>query len=204
MPRSGTLAVMNGASGRRRILSRLTRPPAARGSGPGPARSRRLSQALLVAGVGLVAWTVYLGVALPERATAEHWDLAWIGLDVGMIAAIAVAAWGVRTQHVIIIPACVAVAVLLSVDAWFDTVTASGDDAVAAYLMAVFLELPAAVFFAWLARRAMVTVLARATGVPASAVRLGDLRVTLDDAGPGDPEAPPAASGPPRPGAGGD
>ena len=95
----------------------------------------------------------------------------------------------------VIIPASVAVAVLLAVDAWFDTVTASGNDAVAAYLMAVFIELPAAVFFAWIARRAMITTLARATGVPPSAVRLGDLPVTLDDSGRGGPPAPPSATG---------
>jgi hypothetical protein len=190
-----TLDAMNGASVRRRIRSRFSSHPGGEEHAPGPARSRRIAQALLVAGVGLVAWTVYLGIALPERETAQHWDLAWIGLDVAMIAAIATAAWGVRTQHVIMIPASVAVAVLLAVDAWFDTLTASGEDAVAAYLMAVFIELPAAVFFAWIARRAMVITVARATGVPPSAVRLGDLPATLDDPGKGGPPAPPTTIG---------
>jgi hypothetical protein len=131
---------------------------------------------LCAAGVGLVAWTIYLGDALPERQTAEHWDVLWIGLDVFMIIAIGVTAWGAWKQRQILIPASLAAAVLFVVDAWFDTVTASaGRDAVVAYLMAGLIEIPAAILFAYIARRAFVLSMARVPDVPVEAIDLQDV-----------------------------
>jgi hypothetical protein len=127
---------------------------------------RGLAVFLWVAGVGLMAWTIYLGDALPEQQTAKHWDVLWIGMDVFMIIAIGVTGWGAWKQHQILIPASLAAAVLFVVDAWFDTVTAAaGRDATIAYLMAGLVEIPAAIFFAYIARRAFLLSIARVRDV---------------------------------------
>lgn len=155
-----------------------TGPPAAGDAPPATTPQlilfpRRLAVLLWAAGVGLVVWAVVLGDALPERQTAEHWDIAWIGLDVFMIIAIGVTGWGAWKQRQILIPASLAAAVLLIVDAWFDTVTASaGHDATVAYLMAGLLEVPAAIFFVYIARHAFRVSIARVLDVPVEAIHL--------------------------------
>ena len=57
-------------------------------------------------------------------------------------------AWGSWRGHPIVIHASLVAAVLLFVDAWFDTVTASDGTFAAAMAMAALIEVPAAVFFA--------------------------------------------------------
>ena len=137
---------------------------------------RRLALLLWAAGAGLVVWTIYLGDALPERQTAEHWDVAWIGLDVFMILAIAVMAWGAWQQRQILIPASLAAAVLLVVDAWLDTTMASpGRDATVAYLMAGLLEIPAAICFALIARHAFRVTIAGVSDIPIKAIHSRDV-----------------------------
>ena len=153
------------------------------GRDPSPARvtqlilcPRRVAVLLLAAGVGLVGWTIYLSDALPERQTAQHWDIAWIGLDVFMIIAIGATAWGAWKQRQIIIPASLAAAVLLIVDAWLDTMTASaGRDATVAYLMAALLEIPAAIFFAYIARHAFRVSIAPVRDVAFDETHLRDV-----------------------------
>ncbi len=157
---------------------------------------RHLAVLLSIAGLALVPWTIYLGGTLPGRQTAEHWDIAWIGLDVFMIIAIAMSAWAAWKQRQILIPASLAAAVLLVVDAWFDTMTASaGRDTAVALLMAVLIELPVAAFFAYVARRAFLMSVARVLDVPVETIRVLNVPLAL---GP-DPDAAPPSAGTPAP-----
>lgn len=41
---------------------------------------------LAVLGVGLLPWTLWLGLSLPSRKLTEHWDLAWVGFDLVLAA----------------------------------------------------------------------------------------------------------------------
>ena len=126
---------------------------------------RHLAVPFSALGLGLALWTVWLTDSLPSRQTAQHWDIAWVGFDVLMIVAVMVTAWAAWTQRLILIPASIIAAVLFVVDAWFDTMTASpGNDATVAYLMAALLEVPAAIFFAYVARRSLRAVLAQGSG----------------------------------------
>jgi hypothetical protein len=111
-------------------------------------RSRRLAIVLVGVVLALLPWTVHISVALPAQESAEHWDAAWVGLNVLMIIAIATTAWGSWRGHPIVIHASLVAAVLLCVDAWFDTVTASDSTFAAAIAMAGLIEVPAAAFFA--------------------------------------------------------
>jgi hypothetical protein len=103
----------------------------------------------------LLPWTVYLGLSLPDHATASHWDAAWVGIDVMEAVAIGLTAWfAYRRSTWIEVSAAVSGALLL-VDAWFDCTTAqSGMQLIQSIATAVVIELPLAGLSFWLARHA--------------------------------------------------
>ncbi len=98
-----------------------------------------------------VPWLVYLGITLPHRVLARHYDLAWVGFDVGLAFALLRTGWvAARGRAGVELPA-VATATLLVVDAWFDVVTApSRAEALFALGSAVFVELPLAGLCIWI------------------------------------------------------
>jgi len=74
--------------------------------------------------VVLLPWAAYLALSLPASVSAQHWPVAWTGLDVVMAAGLAATAWlAVRRDRRLAFPA-VSTATLLLVDAWFDVCTA--------------------------------------------------------------------------------
>jgi hypothetical protein len=103
--------------------------------------------------VAIIPWVIYLGFELPGRSTAQHFNLAWVGLDVLLIFAMArtaIFAWQGKRQMQL--PA-IATATLMLVDAWFDVMTASGGwPLLNALLLAFLLELPIAAGAWWIAR----------------------------------------------------
>ena len=94
--------------------------------------------------VGLIPWTLWLAISLPERKVAHHYDLAWVGFDVGLTILFAATAWGAMRRSEYLSPVTAATAALLVCDAWFDVVTASPGDRLEAVLLAVLAELPLA------------------------------------------------------------
>jgi len=110
-----------------------------------------LSTFALVA-VAEIGWTIYLGMSLPRHYTANHWDLAWVGLDTAQVAMLVCAAWAAwRRRAVLIVFAC-ASGTLLVVDAWFDVTTARYSDLDESLLL-LAVELPLAILMFWIARR---------------------------------------------------
>ncbi len=107
----------------------------------------------LAGAIAIVPWVVYLGLELPDRSTAQHYNLAWVGFDLLLIFAMArtaLFAWKGKRQ--VQLPA-VATATLLLVDAWFDVMTAApGWPLMEALLFAFFLELPMAATAFYIAR----------------------------------------------------
>ncbi|MEV7127584.1 hypothetical protein [Streptomyces sp. NPDC093260] len=124
---------------------------------PRPARGMRRAGWLLVAcGLALLPWLCVLATGLPATATAEHWPVAWVGLDaleaLGLITTGLLAARGDR-RHAL---TAAATATLLGVDAWFDTTTAApGGDFATAVAMALGAELPLAALCGRLALRTL-------------------------------------------------
>jgi hypothetical protein len=103
----------------------------------------------------LIPWIVYLGLALPERATSAHWDVAWVGFDAMEFFALAATAWCAYRRSTWVVPAATAAAVLLVVDAWFDVTTANGGwNLVQAIVLGIVIELPLAALSLWIARHA--------------------------------------------------
>jgi hypothetical protein len=87
---------------------------------------RRWPVALLAAlGVGLVPWSLWLGLSLPSRKLAEHWDLAWAGFDMLLAASLLGTAATLLRRSALLEAFAAATGALLVADAWFDIVTAS-------------------------------------------------------------------------------
>lgn len=131
---------------RRALITRLSRPVDEIVPSRGwlrRTRERRVTSLVLMAAV-LVPWTGYLATSLPRRYVADHWDATWVGFDVlllAMVLATAVLGW-CRRQLVVVTG--FATGTLLVCDAWFDVLTAHGDDRVWSLLTAVVVELPLA------------------------------------------------------------
>jgi hypothetical protein len=120
-----------------------------------PGQSRLLRRARLVAlavGGFLLPWCVLLSMVLPATAQAQHWSLAWTGLDAAeALAALATAALLAHGDRRAALTA-VAGAALLLTDAWFDVCTsAPGLDHALAVAEAACAEVPLALAACWLA-----------------------------------------------------
>ncbi|TQJ51559.1 hypothetical protein [Phycicoccus sp. SLBN-51] len=102
----------------------------------------------------MVPWTAYLALALPGSHQAAHYDLAWGGFDVGLLAVLAATAVAAVRRSRWLPVSSAALATMLLVDAWFDVVTApTRDELLAALAMALLVELPLAAVCGWLAVR---------------------------------------------------
>ncbi len=116
--------------------------------------SSRWAPALLTAlGVGLLPWTLWLGVSLPSRKVAAHWDLAWVGFDLALAAALLGTAAAVVGRRPFRRSLAAATGTLLVSDAWFDVVTSETTrERWFAAGLAVLVEVPIALLCFVLAR----------------------------------------------------
>ena len=134
------------------------------GSGEQPERASRASQRrrrrrvafiYAIGAVIVVGWAAHLGDSLPDVNVARHWNVAWVGLDVLIVFALAWTAWCAgRGDRRVVIPA-VATATLLVVDAWMDVSTATRGDFWQSVLLALCVELPLAALSLFVAQRAI-------------------------------------------------
>ena len=117
-----------------------------------PVLLRRARLVALAVGGFLLPWSAVLAVTLPATAQAQHWALAWTGLDVAeAAAALATAVLLARGDRRASLPAAAA-GTLLLVDAWFDVCTsAPGAGHAMALAEAGCAELPLAVAAWWVA-----------------------------------------------------
>jgi hypothetical protein len=115
---------------------------------------QRAALALVVLGVGLVPWTLYLAIALPSRHVQdEFYDVAWAGFDVVLAAMLVLTGVGLLHTRIWVQGAAASAATLLVVDAWFDILSANGrDERLVAVLLAVLAELPTALLCVLIAR----------------------------------------------------
>lgn len=90
---------------------------------PGAVHLRRLFLAVITGSfVFLLAWIIYLAGSLPSRFEVGYWDIAWVGFDCFLVAAIGMTALWAWLRRPILIPWAVITATLLCCDAWFDIV----------------------------------------------------------------------------------
>jgi hypothetical protein len=110
---------------------------------------------LMIAAAGLMLpWVAGLALVLPTRHEAAHYDASWIGFDIALCAMLLRTGWlGQKGREHIELSAAIT-GTLLLVDAWFDVVTAdSRHEFAVALILAVFAEIPLAVFCLWIAGR---------------------------------------------------
>jgi uncharacterized membrane protein len=101
----------------------------------------------------LIPWTLVLAYRLPARHTTHHWDVAWVGFDIALAAALGATAWSIARRSAWAPSAAAVAATLLLCDAWFDVVLASGrEEQLEAGLEAALVEIPLAIFLVVLAR----------------------------------------------------
>jgi hypothetical protein len=133
-----------------------------------PRGAQLLATAFLIMTAVLVPWTVFLGISLPPKYNAGHWNLLWTGFDVALIGVLGYAAWAAWFHRQVLATTAIVAGTLLLCDAWFDIVTSFGhSDQWVTLLTGFGVELPLAVFFLWLYRRIVLGTLAalhQATG----------------------------------------
>jgi hypothetical protein len=95
--------------------------------------------------VFLAPWVLYLTFTLPSRHETVHYDLAWVGFDVGLLASFAVTAYGVLRGSQWLGPFAAVTGTMLCCDAWFDVVTSRpGRELMVAVAEAALAEIPLA------------------------------------------------------------
>jgi hypothetical protein len=123
-------------------------------------RAHRMAWLYTGAAVALLPWIAYLAVALPRRNLDLHYRAAWVGFDCLLVFVIARTAYMAFRVDPRVQFSATATATLLFVDAWFDVTTSDGRGAISkAILLAVFAEIPAALFSLHLARQVSRRVL---------------------------------------------
>ena len=127
---------------------------------PVPIRPARwVTLVLGLVAIALVPWTLYLTFTLPSRHVTLHYDLAWVGFDIALAAALAATGWAVASRSEWAPAAAAVAATLLVCDAWFDNVLAnSREEHIEAAVEAVLIEIPLALFCVWLALHCEQTV----------------------------------------------
>jgi hypothetical protein len=126
-----------------------------------PRGTQILAAAFLAMAAILVPWTVFLGVSLPPKYDAGHWNVLWTGFDVGLIAVLGYAGWAAWFHRQVLATTAVVAGTLLLCDGWFDIVTSIGrSDQWVTLLTGFGVEFPLAVFFLWLYRQIVLGSLA--------------------------------------------
>jgi hypothetical protein len=138
------IAAMSAAE-RRELISRLERPLDELLPVSVLARVRRVRLVLMVGAiVGLIPWTVYLAITLPDKYIAHNWPATWVGFDILLLLfMVATAVLGVLRRQLLVLTAFTT-GILLICDAWFDVMTAAPADRWLSVLTAALGELPLA------------------------------------------------------------
>jgi hypothetical protein len=93
-----------------------------------------------------IPWTVYLADTLPTRHVTHHWDVAWVGLDMAIIALLILnALFASRAARWLVLSASSTTSLLVA-DAWFDILSSRyGRQLYQALASAAFIEIPLAI-----------------------------------------------------------
>ena len=117
-----------------------------------PKEPRWVVTILVLVSIALLPWVLWLTLTLPSRHVSEHWDAAWIGLDVAEILAFALTAYAAWRRAPWLQGAASSAGTLLLADAWFDILLSTGDEKIwLAVGQAVLSEIPLAILCFWIA-----------------------------------------------------
>jgi hypothetical protein len=137
----------------------LTRLDQMVGAAPEPENAVLTDDARLVRWAGpafvlfsliLLPWIGYIARSLPSRQLSSHYDAAWAGFDVLLLAGLAGTAYCALRRSRYLSTAASATATLLIVDAWFDCMTTPAGQRWQSFLLCAVVELPLAAVCLWL------------------------------------------------------
>ena len=110
------------------------------------------SRLYIMLGLVLVPWTAYLSTTLPKHHLASHWDVSWIGLDIGIAFTLICTGLLAYARSLWVIVAASTTGSLLLVDAWFDVMSERSAFVLhQAILLALLFEIPLAIMSYYLA-----------------------------------------------------
>jgi hypothetical protein len=112
----------------------------------------------LVMSLATLPYVVLLATTLPDRVVSHNYRLTWVGFDVLLILSMARTAWLAWHRSPFVVNVASATATLLLVDAWFDVTTSPRQDVVTSFLLAIFVEIPAALLSLGIAGRAQIQI----------------------------------------------
>jgi hypothetical protein len=110
-------------------------------------------ETLVFACIALGAWIIVLGLTLPRHYVAAHWNLAWVGFDLALLAGLAATAWAAWRRRAVVVLFATVTATLMFADAWFDVTTARSRDLWVSVFQAIFIEVPFAIFLLYVVNR---------------------------------------------------
>jgi hypothetical protein len=144
-PLSDAVIAAMSADERRELISRLERPLAELLPSSTLARLRRVRLVVMAGAIiGLLPWTVYLAITLPDKYIAHNWPATWVGFDILILVFMAATAvLGLLRRQLLVLTAYTT-GILLVCDAWFDVMTAAPEDRWLSVLTAATGELPLA------------------------------------------------------------
>ncbi len=135
---------------------------------------------LTIGAIGETVWTVYIAFVLPRHYDVNHWDVAWVGLDVAQIIMLSLSAWAAWRRNTLLVMFATMSATLLLVDAWFDVTTARRGDLTQSVLLAVLIEVPSAIVLYGVAHRGLRHTVMLPVGASQSTKRATTFDVTED------------------------
>jgi len=113
-----------------------------------------VSTVYIILAILLVPWTVYLSITLPRRHVQPHWDVLWVGLDIGILMLFLLTGYFASIKSRLVIISLSATASFLLVDSWFDLASArSGNQFKQSLFLALFVEIPLSILGFYLAFR---------------------------------------------------
>ena len=121
-----------------------------------PRTCSRIPKILRISAYLLVPWIVFMTVQWLGEGGKRDFDGSWIGLDLAELAGMLLVAKLFRVRHRTASPVAAATGTLLTLDAWFDYMSAMPKlESLEAVAMAVFAELPLGILLLWVAWRAL-------------------------------------------------
>jgi len=153
---------------RARVLRALSAGPPDKSQGNVLTSPSRIVCFLAFCCLGLIPWTIGLGLTLPRSYLVDNWPLAWIGFDTILLGCLGTTAWALWKQRQVAVMASMISSVLFFCDAWFDVVTAhNGRCLVLSISTAVLGEIPIAILLGLVSVRLLQAdqdVVARSSG----------------------------------------
>jgi hypothetical protein len=112
----------------------------------------------LIMSLATLPYLVVLATTLPDRVVSHNYRLTWVGFDVLLVLAMTRTAWLAWHRSPFVVNVASATATLLLVDAWFDVTTSPRQDVMVSFLLAIFVEIPAALLSLGIAGRAQIQI----------------------------------------------